>query len=154
MDLALGHRVIRAFVEFDGIGDVLVMLVQRAVLARYGTLAGLALARDDGGIGGQDERRQRLLRLFDFGGQTAGGAALGADAFLVLFPEPGEEDQSPDGHDCGAGNDGGNDGCFGAVAFLFFIFIFLGGEVRVCFGGGEKPTKVCQRCYLVGGLRV
>ena len=93
VDLALGHGVNRAFVELDGIGigDVLV-LVQRAVLARYGALAGLALARDDGGIGGQDERWQRLLRLFDFGGQTAGGAALGTDAFLVLFPEPGEED--------------------------------------------------------------
>jgi len=89
--LALGRGLIRAFVELDGIGDVLV-LVQRAVLARYGALAGLALARDHGGIGGQDERRQWLLRLFDFGGQAAGGAALGTDAFLVLFPEPGEED--------------------------------------------------------------
>jgi len=68
VDLTLGHGVIRAFVELDGIGDVVVMLVQRAVLARYGALAGLALARDDGGIGREDERRQRLLRLFDFGG--------------------------------------------------------------------------------------
>lgn len=133
MELALGHGVIRAFVELDGIGDVLVLvLVQRTVLARYGALAGLALARDHGRIGGQDERRQRLLWLFDFRGQTAGGAALGTDAFLVLFPEPGEEDQSPDGQNCGARNDGGDDRCFGAVAFkkkFVVLFCWEGADV-------------------------
>lgn len=89
VDLALGHRTIVALVELDGIGSV---LVHRAVLARYGALARLALAGDDGGVGGQDKRRQRLLWFLDFGGQTAGGAALGADALLVLLPEPADED--------------------------------------------------------------
>ena len=57
VELALGHGVIRAFVELDGRDVLVLVLVQRAVLARYGALAGLALARDHGRIGGQDERR-------------------------------------------------------------------------------------------------
>ena len=93
------------------------VLVHRVVLARNGALAGLTLAGDHGRIGRHDERRQRFLRLFDFGGQTLGGAPLGADALLVLLPEPADEDYGPDGDDRRARHDRGDNGCFGAVAF-------------------------------------
>lgn len=93
------------------------VLVHRVVLARNGALAGLTLAGDHGRIGRHDERRQRFLRLFDLGGQTLGGAPLGADALLVLLPEPADEDYGPDGDDRRARHDRGDNGCFGAVAF-------------------------------------
>lgn len=92
MDLVLGQRAIVAVVELNGIGDVVIALVHRVMLARYGAFARLALASDDGGIGGQDERGQRLLRLFDFWGKATSCAALGAHPLLVLFPEPSNED--------------------------------------------------------------
>lgn len=122
-DLAGKHLVVGsgliygaiALVELDRRGRG--VLVHRVVLARNGALAGFTLAGDHGRIGRHDERRQRFLRLFDFGGQTLGGAALGADALLVLLPEPGDEDYGPDGDDGCAGDDCGDDGCFGAVAF-------------------------------------
>jgi len=86
-----------ALVELDRRGGG--VLVHRIVLAGYGALAGLTLAGDDGRIGRHDERRQRFLRVFDFGGQPLGCTPLGADALLVLLPEPGEEDYGPDGDD-------------------------------------------------------
>lgn len=43
------------------------VITRRAVLRRYGALAGLTLASDNGGIRGEDEGRQRFLRLLDLG---------------------------------------------------------------------------------------
>jgi len=87
MELADGAT---ALVELDR--SVLDLIVYRVVLAGHDALAGLMLAGDDGRVGRHDERRRRLLRLFYFWGQALGGALLGADALLVLLPEPGDED--------------------------------------------------------------
>jgi hypothetical protein len=97
------------------------MFVHRVMFAGHDALAGFRLAGDDGRIGRQDEGRGRLFGLFDLGGQALGGATLGADALLVLLPEPGGEYEGPDGYDGGAGGDGGDYGGFGAVAFFFFF---------------------------------
>ena len=111
-----------ALVELDRSGGsllvvVVVGVVDRVVLAGDDALAGLVLAGDHGRVGREDERRHGLLGLFYFGGEAFLGALLGADALLVLLPEPGDEDQGPDGDDGRAGDDGGDDGGFGAMAF-------------------------------------
>jgi hypothetical protein len=88
-----------AFVELDrsGGGAIVVLvllhiLIHRVMLAGwYDALARFVLPGDDGRIGRQDEGRRRLFGPFDLGGQALGGAALGADALLVLLPEPGDE---------------------------------------------------------------
>ena len=92
-------------------------LIDRVMLGGYDALAGFPLAGDHGRIGRQDESRWGLFGLFDLGGETFGGAALGADALLVLFPEPAEEYYGPYGDHGGTGDDGGDYGGFGAVAF-------------------------------------
>ena len=69
VDLGLVRGVIVvAVVELDGIGIGNGLLINRVVLAWYGTLARFTLACDHCGIGGQDERRRRLFGLLDFGG--------------------------------------------------------------------------------------
>ena len=95
-----------------------VTLVERLAFLGYDALARFRLAGDDGRIGRQDEGRWRLFGLFDLGGQALGGAALGADALLVLLPEPGGEYEGPDGYHGRAGCDGGDYGGFGAVTFF------------------------------------
>ena len=109
-----------ALVELDRSGGLLVVIVgivDRVVLAGDDALAGLVLAGDHRRVGREDERRHGLLGLFYFGGQPLLGALLGADALLVLLPEPADEDQRPDGDDGRAGDDGGDDGRLGAMAF-------------------------------------
>jgi len=127
VDLALGrYRTITfTFVELDRIRIghdvvvlVLVLVGRGAMLAGYGTLAGRALAHDDGGVRGHDEGRQRLFRLFDLGGQATGRTAFGADALLVLLPQPAEEDEGPDGDDGRARDDGRDYRGFGGVTFV------------------------------------
>jgi hypothetical protein len=137
VDLALGrYRTITfTFIELDRIRIghdvvvlvlVLVLVGRGAVLAGYGTLAGLALAHDDGGVRGHDEGRQRLFRFFDLGGQATGCTALGADALLVLPPEPAEQDEGPDGDDGSARDDGRDYRGFGGVTlYISFYFVFI-----------------------------
>ncbi|KAI9509709.1 dihydroxy-acid dehydratase [Russula earlei] len=72
--LALRYGAI-AIAQLDGVAGIGSALVYRAVLARDGALAGLALARDDGGIRGQNERRERLPRTSSLWG--AGPARRG-----------------------------------------------------------------------------
>jgi hypothetical protein len=95
--------------------------IYRVVLLGYDALAGFPLAGDDGRVGRQDEGRWGFFGLFDFGGQTLGGATLGADALLVLLPEPADEYGGPYGDHGSAGDYGGDYGGSGAVAFFFFF---------------------------------
>jgi hypothetical protein len=95
-------------VELDR-GRTLLWAVGRAALGRDRTLAWLTLTRDDGGVWRQDKCGQGPFRFFYFGGQASGCAALGADTFLVLFPEPADENEGPNANDGGARNDGRDD---------------------------------------------